>query len=82
MEGITQKFYGNGQLYEQTHYKNGQRHGLDETFHENGQLKSQRNYKEGEWHGLVKAYNMYGQEIDGFPKCYQNDKKVGMSNCK
>ena len=62
IEGITQKFYENGQLNEQAHYKNGQLQGIWEEFHENGQLKVQRNYKDGKIaDGLAEEYHEDGQ---------------------
>ena len=73
IEGITQKFYENGQLNEQAHYKNGQLQGIWEEFHENGQLKVQRNYKDGEKQGLYEDYHENGQL---FRKLNYKDGKV------
>ena len=56
--------------------------GIEVSYHENGQLWFKHNRKDGKRHGLYEKYEEDGTIKSGFPKCYQNGKKVDLSICK
>ena len=43
--GVTEDFYGNGQLRFKENWKDGKAHGLWEEYYKEGQLKLKQNYK-------------------------------------
>ena len=59
-EGVW-KWYENGQLWYEQHYKEGKPHGISKGWFENGQLKSEHNWKEGQLHGICKWWSEDGQ---------------------
>ena len=59
--GLTKKWYKNGQLRSETNYKDGEKDGIHKVWYENGQLEWEGNYKDGQYEGLWKAWWKNGQ---------------------
>ncbi len=51
-------------LYQETLYRDGQKHGLQRKWYENGNLRYKIPYKNGVIHGICKHYNAKGKLID------------------
>jgi len=47
-DGLSDKYYKNGQLRESVFYKNGKKDGFFEQYLDDGKLKEKGNYKNGE----------------------------------
>lgn len=63
-EGVSEKYYKNGQLYAATSYMNDKLHGLRKLYYSTGQLKAEINYGNGHPGLNTKEYLMDGSEKD------------------
>jgi antitoxin component YwqK of YwqJK toxin-antitoxin module len=64
MNGISKRFYLNGQLEIEVFFRNNKRiynDGVHKEYYENGQISYLENYKDGKLNGLQKAWHKNGQ---------------------
>ena len=54
-------WFRNGQLWSETEYKNGIKHGMSRNWRENGQLFYEEEYKHGIKHGMSRNWHENGQ---------------------
>ena len=69
-EGEYVEYWGNGQLWECSNYKNGNRHGEYKWWYENGILWTHSHYKNGILHGEYKTWYKDGKLGEHF--IYEN----------
>lgn len=75
-EGVTKRYYENGQLAFEGEMKSFQKNGICKYYHENGQLKIIGNWKSDIPHGIFKRYNKKGNlEAEGK---YEQGYRVGL----
>jgi len=55
-EGVSRRWYGNGQLWIEAHYSNGKAHGLLREWNENGQLIMQAERANDVFHGRFDSW--------------------------
>lgn len=72
--GLVVDTFVDGQLEEQTSYKDGLKHGSEATWYNNGQLRSKCNYKNGEKDGMWIKFSKDGTVQ--LQKQYQDGKRV------
>ena len=65
-ESMHRKFFENGQLMNESEYKNGMKNGLFKIWYENGNTKQELILKNGLRHGLFKKFYLNGQIKEEF----------------
>ena len=73
-DGVTERWYENGQLWHHITYKNNKMNGLFEVWYPNGQLKVRETYKDDLLNGLVESW--YPDGTLTRRSIYKNDKWV------
>lgn len=72
IDGEVLEFYANGNVYEKTYYKDGNKEGLQTSYHYNNKISTEINYANNELNGSYKSYysngNLHeiGQSLEGF----------------
>ena len=59
---VKKKYWKNGKLKSETHYKNGEEEGLSTRWHKNGNKQLETHYKNGEEEGLKKSWYESGEK--------------------
>jgi TonB family protein len=65
-EGLHKRWYANGQLKSEIHYKNGQYHGSRKQYFSNGKISSIGNFKYNLLNGCNREYNINGNLVSEF----------------
>ena len=60
LNGLTKRWYSNGQLEQEVRYKDGKENGLMREWYSNGQLYIECSYKDGEYNGSFRRWDEYG----------------------
>ena len=92
-EEVKKKYWDNGKLKSETHYKNGQKDGLETWWYESGEKESEIHFKNGKPEGLATDYYESGEKktkvhfkngkLDGLlTEWYENGKKSSEQNYK
>jgi antitoxin component YwqK of YwqJK toxin-antitoxin module len=58
---VGRQWHANGQLRDETVWKDGQLHGLSREWHANGQLRNEIEWKDGQLHGVYRRWDANGQ---------------------
>ena len=85
-EEVKKEYYETGELYKETHYKNGQKEGLGTEWYENGKKRIEYHYKNGAEDGVTTYWYETGEKsgeihfkdnhLDGMQTSwYKNGKK-------
>jgi antitoxin component YwqK of YwqJK toxin-antitoxin module len=72
--GMYQRWYDNGEKYEEVMYKDGKKDGLYQSWHENGQKCSEIMFKGGVEDGLYKQWHKYGDKLKEV--IYKDGKRI------
>jgi len=78
--GLSREWHGNGQLYTEQTYKDGEWDGLYRHWTYGGQLYLEVTYKNGQIHGLLTSWDGDGSLT--MKQCFSNGEEVDMSNCQ
>jgi len=69
-----ERWYENGQLWSESHWKDGKRDGIFRDWHENGQLYWEEHWKDGKQDGIHRSWYENGQ------LCWEHHWKDGNQN--
>jgi antitoxin component YwqK of YwqJK toxin-antitoxin module len=74
---VKKEFYDNGKLKSETHYKNGEKDGLDTWWHESGNKNNETHYKNDKEEGLSTCWYDTGNKNN--ETHYKNGERDGLS---
>ena len=75
-DGWFRRYWENGNLRYEWHFKDGKQNGASKSWWPNGEIKSKRKYKNGTTHGSVKSWHENGQ-VSGIRE-FKNGKRAGL----
>jgi antitoxin component YwqK of YwqJK toxin-antitoxin module len=61
-----QRFWKNGQMYSETLFKDGMKHGVERFWYDNHQIRFESPYKAGAMHGVFKQWDRDGKLLGSF----------------
>jgi len=75
LDGLSRKYYYNGQVQDEYYYRNGERDGYFRRFYKNGQMSAEGYYRNGDLVGPYTSYHENGSVKEKF--FYMNNEAVG-----
>lgn len=84
--GLTQKWFANGQISYEAHYKNGKRDSVSRTWWKNGNIRTESNFENGKAEGTqlswyiggekFKQINLVNGKEEGVQKAWRENGKI------